>query len=111
MDRLCVIAVRVLDLVVLLARPGIRMLSVDIVSWTVTGQQEAASGLALLQTAWSSPAILPRASSSAACRAARTRCKALVGPAAGRRYTSAVSIGRNRFLLSLTQTRGRRWRR
>ena len=48
---LFVIAVRTLDLVVLLAGPGSRMLSVDIFFWTVTGQQEAASVLALLQTA------------------------------------------------------------
>lgn len=48
---LFVIAVRVLDLVVLLAGPGSRMLSVDIFFWTVTGRQEAASVLALLQTA------------------------------------------------------------
>jgi iron(III) transport system permease protein len=48
---LFVIAVRVLDLVVLLAGPGSRMLSVDIFLWTVTGRQEAASVLALLQTA------------------------------------------------------------
>ena len=40
-----------LDLVVLLAGPGSRMLSVDIFLWTVTGRQEAASVLALLQTA------------------------------------------------------------
>jgi iron(III) transport system permease protein len=48
---LFVIAVRVLDLVVLLAGPGSRMLSADIFLWTVTGQQEAASVLALVQTA------------------------------------------------------------
>ena len=48
---LFVIAVRVLDLVVLLAGPGSRMLSADIFFWTVTGKQEAASVLALLQTA------------------------------------------------------------
>ena len=48
---LFVIAVRVLDLAVLLAGPGSRMLSVDIFLWTVTGRQEAASVLALLQTA------------------------------------------------------------
>jgi iron(III) transport system permease protein len=48
---LFVIAVRVLDLAVLLAGPGSRMLSVDIFFWTVTGRQEAASVLALLQTA------------------------------------------------------------
>jgi iron(III) transport system permease protein len=48
---LFVIAVRVLDLVVLLAGPGSRMLAVDIFLWTVTGRQEAASVLALLQTA------------------------------------------------------------
>ena len=48
---LFVIAVRVLDLVVLLAGPGARMLAVDIFFWTVTGRQEAASVLALLQTA------------------------------------------------------------
>ena len=47
---LFVIAVRVLDLVVLLAGPGSRMLSVDIFLWTITGRQEAASVLALLQT-------------------------------------------------------------
>jgi iron(III) transport system permease protein len=47
---LFVIAVRVLDLVVLLAGPGSRMLSADIFFWTVTGKQEAASVLALLQT-------------------------------------------------------------
>jgi ABC-type Fe3+ transport system permease subunit len=46
-----VVAVRVLDLAVLLAGPGSRMLSVDIFLWTVTGRQEAASVLALLQTA------------------------------------------------------------
>ena len=40
---LFVIAVRVLDLAVLLAGPGSRMLSVDIFFWTVTGRQEAAS--------------------------------------------------------------------
>ena len=48
---LFVIAVRVLDLVVLLAGPGARLLSVDIFFWAVTGRQEAASVLALLQTA------------------------------------------------------------
>ena len=48
---LFVIAVRVLDLAVLLAGSGSRMLSVDIFLWTVTGRQEAASVLALLQTA------------------------------------------------------------
>lgn len=48
---LFVIAVRVLDLAVLLAGPGSRMLSVDIFLWTVTGRQEAASVLALVQTA------------------------------------------------------------
>ena len=48
---LFVVAVRVLDLAVLLAGPGSRMLSVDIFLWTVTGRQEAASVLALLQTA------------------------------------------------------------
>ncbi len=48
---LFVIAVRVLDVVVLLAGSGSRMLSVDIFLWTVTGRQEAASVLALLQTA------------------------------------------------------------
>ncbi len=48
---LFVIAVRVLDLAVLLAGPGSRMLSVDIFFWAVTGRQEAASVLALLQTA------------------------------------------------------------
>jgi iron(III) transport system permease protein len=48
---LFVIAVRVLDVVVLLAGPGARMLSADIYMWTVTGRQEAASVLALLQTA------------------------------------------------------------
>ena len=48
---LFVIAVRVLDLVVLLAGPGSRMLSVDIFFWTVSGRQEAASVLALVQTA------------------------------------------------------------
>jgi iron(III) transport system permease protein len=46
-----VIAVRVLDIVVLLAGPGVRMLSVDIFLWTVTGRQEAGSVLALIQTA------------------------------------------------------------
>ena len=48
---LFVIAVRVLDVVVLLAGPGVRLLSVDIFMWTVTGRQEAASVLALIQTA------------------------------------------------------------
>ena len=48
---LFVIAVRVLDVVVLLAGPGARMLSADIFMWTVTGRQEAASVLALIQTA------------------------------------------------------------
>ncbi|MPZ35098.1 MAG: ABC transporter permease subunit [Rhodospirillales bacterium] len=48
---LFVIAVRVLDVVVLLAGPGVRMLSVDIFLWTVTGRQEAGSVLALIQTA------------------------------------------------------------
>lgn len=48
---LFVIAVRVLDVVVLLAGPGVRMLSADIFLWTVTGRQEAASVLALIQTA------------------------------------------------------------
>jgi iron(III) transport system permease protein len=48
---LFVIAVRVLDLALLLAGPGSRMLSVDIFLWTVSGRQEAASVLALLQTA------------------------------------------------------------
>ncbi len=46
-----VFAVRVLDSAVLLAGPGSLMLSVDIFLWTVTGRQEAASVLALLQTA------------------------------------------------------------
>jgi hypothetical protein len=45
-----VIAVRVLDVVVLLAGSGVRMLSVDIFLWTVTGRQEAGSVLALIQT-------------------------------------------------------------
>jgi len=40
-----------MDLAVLLAGPGSRMLSVDIFFWTVTGRQEAATVLALLQTA------------------------------------------------------------
>ena len=48
---LFVIAVRVLDVVVLLAGPSVRLLSVDIFLWTVTGRQEAASVLALIQTA------------------------------------------------------------
>jgi len=48
---LFVIAVRVLDVVVLLAGSGTRMLSVDIFLWAVTGRQEAASVLALIQTA------------------------------------------------------------
>jgi iron(III) transport system permease protein len=48
---LFVIAVRVLDLAVLFAGPGTRVLSVDIFFWTVTGRPEAASVLALLQTA------------------------------------------------------------
>jgi iron(III) transport system permease protein len=48
---LFVIAVRVLDIVILLAGPGVRMLSVDIFLWTVTGRQEAGSVLALIQTA------------------------------------------------------------
>ena len=48
---LFVVAVRVLDVVVLLAGPGAHMLSVDIFLWTVTGRQEAASVLALIQTA------------------------------------------------------------
>ncbi len=48
---LFVIAVRVLDLAVLFSGPGTRVLSVDIFFWTVTGRQEAASVLALLQTA------------------------------------------------------------
>jgi iron(III) transport system permease protein len=48
---LFVIAVRVLDLVVLLAGPGSRMLAADIFFWTVSGRQEAASVLAMLQTA------------------------------------------------------------
>src|SRR5262245_8597822 len=48
---LFVIAVRVLDLAILFAGPGTRLLSVDIFFWTVTGRQEAASVLALLQTA------------------------------------------------------------
>ncbi len=48
---LFVIAVRVLDVVVLLAGSGVRMLSVDIFLWTVTGRQEAGSVLALIQTA------------------------------------------------------------
>jgi iron(III) transport system permease protein len=47
---LFVIAVRVLDLALLLAGPGSRMLAVDIFLWTVSGRQEAASVLALLQT-------------------------------------------------------------
>ena len=47
---LFVIAVRVLDVVVLLAGSGVRMLSVDIFLWTVTGRQEAGSVLALIQT-------------------------------------------------------------
>ena len=45
---LFVVAVRVLDVVVLLAGPGAHMLSVDIFLWTVTGRQEAASVLALI---------------------------------------------------------------
>jgi iron(III) transport system permease protein len=48
---LFVIAVRVLDVVVLLAGPGARMLSADIFLWTVTGRQEAGTVLALIQTA------------------------------------------------------------
>jgi iron(III) transport system permease protein len=48
---LFVIAVRVLDLAVLFSGPGTRVLSVDIFFWTVTGRPEAASVLALLQTA------------------------------------------------------------
>ena len=48
---LFVIAVRVLDVVVLLAGSGVRMLSVDIFLWTVTGRQEAGTVLALIQTA------------------------------------------------------------
>ncbi len=48
---LFVIAVRVLDVVVLLAGPGAHMLSTDIFLWTVTGRQEVASVLALMQTA------------------------------------------------------------
>jgi iron(III) transport system permease protein len=48
---LFVIAVRVLDLAVLFAGPGTRVLSVDIFFWTITGRPEAASVLALLQTA------------------------------------------------------------
>jgi iron(III) transport system permease protein len=48
---LFVIAVRVLDVVVLLAGSGVRMLSVAIFLWTVTGRQEAGSVLALIQTA------------------------------------------------------------
>ena len=48
---LFVIAVRVLDIVILLAGPGVRMLSVDIFLWTVTGRQEAGTVLALIQTA------------------------------------------------------------
>lgn len=47
---LFVIAVRVLDVVVLLAGPGARMLSADIFLWTVTGRQEAGTVLALIQT-------------------------------------------------------------
>src|SRR5258708_3779793 len=47
----CVLAVRLLDLFVLLAGPGSRMLSADTFSWTVSGRQEAASVLALVQTA------------------------------------------------------------
>ena len=37
--------------VVLLAGSGVRMLSVDIFLWTVTGRQEAGTVLALIQTA------------------------------------------------------------
>ena len=48
---LFVIAVRVLDVVVLLAGPGARMISADIFLWTVTGRQEAGTVLALIQTA------------------------------------------------------------
>src|SRR5262245_3537844 len=48
---LFVIAVRVLDIVILLAGPGVRMLSVDIFLWTATGRQEAGTVLALIQTA------------------------------------------------------------
>jgi len=48
---LFVIAVRVLDVVILLAGPGARMLSADIFLWTVTGRQEAGTVLALIQTA------------------------------------------------------------
>jgi hypothetical protein len=44
------IAVRVLDLVVLLSGPGRRLLSADIFFWTVSGRQEAASVLALVPT-------------------------------------------------------------
>jgi iron(III) transport system permease protein len=47
---LFVIAVRVLDIVILLAGPGVRMLSVDIFLWTATGRQEAGTVLALIQT-------------------------------------------------------------
>jgi len=46
-----VVALRVLDLVMLLVGPGSRMLSADIFFWTVSGRQEAASVLALVQTA------------------------------------------------------------
>jgi len=48
---LFVIAVRVLDVVVLLAGPGARMIAADIFLWTVTGRQEAGTVLALIQTA------------------------------------------------------------
>jgi hypothetical protein len=43
--------VRALDLVVLLAGPGRRMLSADIFFWTVSGRQEATSVFVLVQTA------------------------------------------------------------
>lgn len=49
--QLFVIAVRVLDLAILLAGPGTRMLSVDIFFWTAMGRHEGASVLALPQTA------------------------------------------------------------
>ncbi len=80
---LFVIAVRVLDLAVLLAGPGSRMLSVDIFFWTVTGRQEAASVLALLQTALVLVGYAGAAGSSAAPRARarsdRTRSRARRG--------------------------------
>ena len=88
---LFVIAVRVLDLVVLLAGPGSRMLSVDIFLWTVTGRQEAASVLALLQTALVLAGVMSRRGPAAGCNASLDRVQSdEKGPSAEVRRPSAA---------------------